>query len=82
MKATLLDLRRKTRRIVEAIERNETVTLTKHRREIALIVPKKDAKLSASLRESPAFGIWKNRSDMRDPAKHVRRLRQGGSGGL
>ena len=77
MKATLLDLRRAPRKILEAIERNEAVTLSKRGREIALILPKKPAAKHSSIKESPAFGIWKERADMRDPSEYVRRLRRG-----
>jgi len=82
MKATVLDLRRNPGRILEAIARNETVTLSKRGREIALIVPKKEAKGPLSLKDSPAFGLWKNRSDMDDPAKYVRQIRKGRFGDL
>jgi prevent-host-death family protein len=82
MKATVLDLRRNPGRILEAIARNETVTLSKRGREIALIVPKKEAKGPLSLKDSPAFGLWKNRSDMDDPAKYVRQMRKGRFGDL
>ncbi|HIJ66243.1 MAG TPA: type II toxin-antitoxin system prevent-host-death family antitoxin [Candidatus Hydrogenedentes bacterium] len=77
MKATFLDLRRNPRKILEAIERNETITLSKRGREIAYIVPKKKAKGAVSLKDSPAFGMWKDRADMADPAGYVRRMRKG-----
>lgn len=77
MKATVLDLRRNPRKILEAIERNEPVRLSKRGREIALIVPKKPARKPSSIRDSPAFGIWKDRVDMYDPSEYVRRARKG-----
>jgi prevent-host-death family protein len=77
MKATVLDLRRNPGKILEAIERNETVTLSKRGREIAVIVPKNQAKDKVSIKDSPAFGIWKDRTDMRDPNAYVRQLRKG-----
>ena len=82
MKATLLDLRRRPRRILEAIDRNETVTLSKRGKEIALIVPKKGTKGALSLKDSPAFGLWKDRADMKDPAAYVRRARRSRFRGL
>jgi len=82
MKATFLDLRRNPGKILEAIERNETVTLSKRGREIAYIVPKKEAKRALSLKDGPAFGMWKDRSDMDDPADYVRRTRNGRFGDL
>ena len=49
MKATFLDMRRNPGKILEAIERNETVTLSRRGREIASIVPKLKAKGALSL---------------------------------
>lgn len=77
MKATILDLRRNPGKILEAIERNETVTLSRRGEEIAYIVPKTKVKGEISLKDSPAFGIWKDRQDMRDPVAYVRRVREG-----
>ena len=82
MKATVLDLRRRPRRILEAIERNETVTLSKRGKEIALIGPKKERKGALSLKDSPAFGLWKDRADMEDPAGYVRHVRRSRFHGL
>lgn len=76
MKATVLDLRRNPGKILEAIERNETVTLSKRGREIARIVPNKEKSVS-SIKNLPAFGMWKDREDMKDPAKFVRQIRKG-----
>lgn len=77
MKATMLDLRRNTRKILDAIERNEAVSLSMRGREIATIVPKKSARPASSIRNSPAFGMWKDRADMEDPSAYVRNLRKG-----
>jgi len=82
MKATLLDLRRNPGKIVDAIERNETVVLSKRGKEIAYIVPKRKAKASLSLESNPAFGMWKDRQDMEKPAEYVRRLRKGRFGAV
>ena len=82
MKATVLDLRRNLRKILEAIERNESVTLSKRGREIAHIVPIREAKKPMALKNSPAFGLWKDRSDMDKPDEYVRRMRRGRFGDL
>jgi len=76
MKATLSNMRRNPAKIIEAIERNETVTLYSRGREIASIVPKK-AKEVLSLASSPAFGMWRDRKDLDDPVEYVRRQRNG-----
>lgn len=77
MKATVLDMRRNPRKILEAIERNETVTLTKRGKEIAQIIPKRREERSLNLKDSPAFGMWKDREDMADPVEYIRKLRRG-----
>jgi prevent-host-death family protein len=82
MKATVSDLRRNPARILEAIARNEKITLSKRGREIAIIIPKKDAKGPLSLKDSPAFGMWKDRPDMAEPVAYVRRIRKGRLGDL
>jgi prevent-host-death family protein len=82
MDATVLDMRRNTKKILEALERNETVTLSKRGREIARIVPKKRATVGTSLKDLPAFGMWKDRADMADPSAYVHRMRKGRFGDL
>lgn len=77
MRATLLDLRRNPGKIVDAIERNETVTLSKRGKEIAYIIPKHSAKVPISVASCPAIGMWKDREDMKDPVEYVRQIREG-----
>jgi hypothetical protein len=82
MKATFLDMRRNPGKILEAIGRNEIVTLSRRGREIASIVPKQTAKGTLSLASSPAFGMWKDRRDLDDPVEYVRGQRKGRFGDL
>ena len=77
MKATVLDLRRNTSKILEAIERNETVSLSKRGKEIARIVPTQAVPPKGSIKDNPAVGMWADREDMADPAAYVRKLRKG-----
>ena len=77
MKATFLDLRRKPGKILEAIERQERVTLSKRGREVALIIPKEQEKRPFAVRGTAAFGLWKDRRDMSDPSEYVRKMRRG-----
>ena len=78
MQATVLDLRRNTRSILNALARNERVVLTNRGRKQALIVPCSDhARISAAAH--PAFGIWKDREDVADVSGVVRKLRKGRS---
>jgi len=76
MRATMLDLRRNTGKIIEAIERNETIILTKRGKEIAAIVPRQESSAMGTLLDDPAIGIWDDREDMADPAAYVRSLRK------
>jgi prevent-host-death family protein len=78
VKASFVDLRRKMRQVLKALERNEPVTLSYHGKEKAVLLPKAAAKPSTprSTQEHPAFGMWKDRKDMKDPAAWVRKVRR------
>jgi len=77
MKATFLDLRRKPGKILEAIERQEKVTLSKRGREVALIIPKSEEKRPFDVTKTAAFGLWKDRREMKDPSAYIRKMRKG-----
>lgn len=75
MEASILDLGKKVR---EAIDRHERVTLTRRGRRCAVIVPLDeqtdgDSPKAASL---PAFGMWANCPDMADPVAYVEEIRK------
>jgi antitoxin (DNA-binding transcriptional repressor) of toxin-antitoxin stability system len=83
MKATILDLRRKMSKVLRALDRNEPVTLLYRGREKGVIHPagrRKGRTESAS--KHTAFGMWKHRSDIKNVAEHVRRMRKGRSHAL
>lgn len=76
MKATLLDMRRNPKKILDAIERNEVVTLTRRGKSVARIEPIGGGKRpSAAAHE--ACGMWADREDMADPSAYVREIRRG-----
>jgi antitoxin (DNA-binding transcriptional repressor) of toxin-antitoxin stability system len=76
MKATVLDMRRNPKKILDAIARNESVTLTHRGKAVACIDPiREDRRIAAADHE--AFGMWSDRSDMDDPSAHVRDFRKG-----
>jgi hypothetical protein len=75
MNATFVDFRRRSREIIRALERNETVTVLYRGRIAAVMHPV--SKPAASTAEHPAFGMWANRSDMADVPRYVRLLRKG-----
>jgi len=76
MKATVLDMRRNPRKILEAIERNEAVTLTNRGKPVARVEPIRKSE-RPSMKEQEAFGMWEDRSDMADPIAYVRAIRKG-----
>lgn len=76
MRATVLDMRRNTGKILDAIARNETVILTRRGKPVARISPIANAECCRAA-EHPAFGMWADRSDMADPSAYVREKRKG-----
>ncbi len=78
MKATVVDLRRRTKEVIEALDRGEEVTITYRGEEKGVIVPaKKRRKKYRSMREHPAVGMWKDREDMKDVHEYLRKSREG-----
>jgi hypothetical protein len=62
-------------RILQALDKNEEVTLTYRGHEKATIIPS-GKKKKVSAKSHPAFGMWTDRKDMADVAKTVRKLRK------
>jgi prevent-host-death family protein len=77
MKATILDLRYRMKDVLKAVERGETVTVLYRGKEKACILPAAGKPTAASLDAGEAFGLWKDREDLRDVPGYLRRLRQG-----
>lgn len=76
MKATVLDMRRNPKKILDAIERNEVVTLTNRGKPVAHIEPIRNRE-RPSIKDLDVFGMWADRDDMSDPVAYVRTLRKG-----
>jgi len=79
MKASFVDLRKKSSEIIQALSRNESVTVLYRGKPAAVMQPigEGDAQPTVKAKDHPAFGIWKDRRDVDDVATHVRRLRKG-----
>ena len=78
MKASVLDLRRKTREVLKALERGEKVAILHRGRQKGTIVPVGIASQKAGrISGHPAFGMWKDRGDFKDVARAVREIRKG-----
>ncbi|MEQ8819499.1 MAG: type II toxin-antitoxin system prevent-host-death family antitoxin [Sumerlaeia bacterium] len=77
MKMTFVELRRDPAKLMEALERNEEVTLSRRGREVARVIPSGQPAVGAEVKNHPAFGMWADRDDAADPAAYVRNLRKG-----
>jgi hypothetical protein len=77
MKASMLDLRRRMKDVLRALERNESVTLLYRGRTKGIIMPAPHKKGVVKVSEHPAFGMWKDRKDLRDVDAFVRSVRKG-----
>lgn len=79
MKASILDLRYRTKDVLKAVERGETVTVLYRGKEKARILPVAQEPGARKLVDDPAFGMWKDRQDLKKVQKYVRELRKGRS---
>ena len=77
MKASVLDLRRRMKDVLRALERNESVTLLYRGKPKGIIRPLTENKPTVKVTEDPAFGMWKDRKDLRNVDAFVRSLRKG-----
>ena len=78
MRASILDLRRRMSEILKALDRNEPVTiLCRGQRKGILYPARPPAGKRRPVAEHEAFGMWKDRSDLRDVDAVVRRMRKG-----
>lgn len=76
MKATVLDLRYRTKDVLKAVERGETVTILYRGKEKALLQPLPSGPRRSKLSDDPAFGMWKDRKDLKNVSDFVRKLRK------
>ena len=77
MVASILDLRRRMRDVLRALERNEPVTILYRGKKRGVIQPvgASEPRLTSASAHK-AFGLWKHREDMRDVKDVVRSLRR------
>ena len=76
MKATFLDLRKRSKEIVKALDRNQTVTLFYRGKAKGMIVPVSRTRKNLSVLDHPFFGMWRDRADMKDVRKWVDEIRK------
>ncbi|MDX2111973.1 MAG: type II toxin-antitoxin system prevent-host-death family antitoxin [Verrucomicrobiota bacterium] len=80
MKASLIDIRRSPGRILDAVEKRETVILSRRGKPFAKISPLAEVP-AVSSQAHVAFGMWKDR-DQASVHDQVRNLRKGRFHGL
>lgn len=77
MKATFLDLRKRSKEIAKALDRNQTITLYYRGKIKGMIVPaSKEPKKILSVMDHPFFGMWRDREDMKDVQKWIDEIRK------
>jgi len=76
MKASILDLRRRMKDVLRALDRNESVKIFYRGKEKAILSPALQP-AKKSIKDHEAFGMWKDREDMADVDAYVRNLRKG-----
>jgi prevent-host-death family protein len=76
MEVSIVELRRHTRRVIEAVVRGETVTITSRGKAKVRMVPLESERPRIRAREHPAFGIWKDRKDMQDVEAYLEAQRK------
>ena len=76
MKASVVDLRYRMKDVLNALDRGETVTVLYRGKEKARLTPVAGQK-KGRLASHPAFGMWKDRADLKDVPAYVRHLRRG-----
>jgi antitoxin (DNA-binding transcriptional repressor) of toxin-antitoxin stability system len=78
MKASILDLRRRMRDVLRALDQNETVTILYRGKPKGVLHPMQDgSRPHVQVTEHPVFGMWADREDLEDVSGAVDRLRQG-----
>ena len=77
MNASVLDLRRKMSDVLRALEANESVTILHRGKEKGVIHPTGRKSNILSVAQHPAFGMWKERNDLRDVRRAVRMRKRG-----
>jgi prevent-host-death family protein len=77
MEVSVAELRRRTKEVLAAADQDGAVTITHRGKPRALVVPvTKKKRGRRSIRDYPAYGILKEREDMKDPVAWVRNLRR------
>ena len=76
MKASILDLRRRMKDVLLALDRNESVTIFYRGKEKAILSPIRQL-TKEPVKDHEAFGMWRDKKDMTDVDAYIRNLRKG-----
>jgi len=77
MKATFLDLRKRSKEIARALDRNQSVTLFYRGKAKGMIIPLSPPKGKiVPARSHRAFGMWRDRIDLRNVRAAISALRK------
>lgn len=79
MRASFVDLRKKSSEIIKALNRNERVTVLYRGKPAAIMHPIENPESApvGSAKDHAAFGLWAGRGDMNNVTATVRKLRKG-----
>ena len=77
MNLTVTELRRHPNRVMDMLIHTREITVTRYGKPIAIIqrMPRRKPSLE-EMKKHPAFGMWKDREDMKDPVAWVRKIRR------
>jgi hypothetical protein len=77
MKATFVDLRKRSKEIVKALDRNQSVTLFYRGKAKGVIVPAASSpEKVVSVLSHRAFGMWRERTDLKSVPAVVAKIRK------
>ena len=77
MEARIVDLRYRMKSVLEALDREESVTILHRGKPRAQLTPiAAKARGAPKATDHPFFGMWKNRGDMEDVNAYVRGIRK------
>jgi len=75
MKVSLSTLSRRWPEVLRVLDRQQTVSILYRGKQVGILCPPNYRKAKARpIQEHPAFGMWKDRKDMKDVEQFVRNL--------
>ena len=78
MKASIRELRSRTKQIMSAVQRGETVIISNHGKDYAQIIAISENKKPMKVHEPDlAFGMWKDHAATKDVKAYLNKIREG-----